>query len=154
MSENVIYKYTILTSWRNYGFNIINDTEKDIIVYLSNAIGKYKPIPYLKNWYGRYRDRVWSNTKKISLMYKEASSGDLFKIIDKEEITFLSKYNVWDQLERWYDENYIYNDTDNDLTISVTDYWIIDAPEDLEFIVKPWEFADCYQYTDIVKIVR
>ena len=53
-----------------------------------------------------------------------------------------------------YDENYLYNDTNNDLTISVTDYWIVNAPEDFQFVVKPWKFAHCYEYTDVVKIIK
>ena len=84
------------------------------------------------------------------------SSDDLFKIIDKKEITYLSKFKVWDEINLYqrHNENYLYNDTNNDLTISVTDYWVIDAPEDFQFVVKPWKFAHCYSATDIVKIIK
>jgi hypothetical protein len=89
-------------------------------------------------------------------LYKKASSKDLFKVIDKEKITYLSKFKVWDEIgmNQRYDENYLYNDTNNDLTISVTDYWIVNAPEDFQFTVKPWKLAHCYEYTDVVKIIK
>jgi hypothetical protein len=88
-------------------------------------------------------------------LYKKASSDDLFKVIDKKEITYLSKYKVWGEIKRWYNEKYLYNDTDNDLTISVTDsIYSIDAPDDYQFVVKPWKFAHCYEYTDVIKIIK
>ena len=159
IDKNVIYKYTIMT-WRNCSYEIINDIEKDVIVYEGIYWSeKYKAIPYLKEWY----DWRWLGGCTImewdvhfSIMYKEASSEDLFKIIDKKEITYLSKFKVWDELNirQRHNENYLYNDTNNDLTISVTDYWIVNAPEDFQFIVKPWKFAHCYDATDIVKIIK
>lgn len=159
IDENVIYKYTIMT-WRNCSYEIINDTEKDVIVYEGTYWSeKYSATPYLKEWYDW---RWWGGCTtldwdvRFSIMYKEALSDDLFKVIDEKEITYLSKFKVWDELnlKQRYNENYLYNDTNNDLTISVTDYWIVNAPEDFQFTVKPWKFAHCYEYTDIVKIIK
>lgn len=165
INENIIYKYTIMT-WQDCGLKIINDLWKDIIVYQNEEEalypGKfetYRSNIYLKDWYPWRR---WNSCttnkweKYYYLMYEEVSSDDLFKIIDRKEITYLSKFKVWDEisLNQRHNENYLYNDTNSDLTISVTDYWIVDAPEDFQFTVKPWKFAHCYEYTDIVKIIK
>ena len=165
IDENIIYKYTIMT-WQDCRLKIINDLWKDIIVYqneesalYSVKFETYKSNIYLKDWYAwvHANSCTINNWEKYYyLMYKEVSSDDLFKIIDKKEITYLSKFKVWDEINLYqrHNENYLYNDTNNDLTISVTDYWIIDAPEDYQFVVKPWKFAHCYSATDIVKIIK
>ncbi len=155
--ENVLYKIKI---WQICRLNIINDTEDDVIVYQGYYWeGRYDSIPYLKEWYAWSRDCIsvrWNSDDYYSILYKKASSKDLFKVIDKEKITYLSKFKVWDEIgmNQRYDENYLYNDTNNDLTISVTDYWIVNAPEDFQFTVKPWKLAHCYEYTDVVKIIK
>ena len=155
--ENVLYKIKI---WQICRLNIINDTEDDVIVYQGYYWeGRYNTTPYLKEWYAWSRDCIsvrWNSDDYYSILYKKASSKDLFKVIDKNEITYLSKFKVWDELnlKQRYNENYLYNDTNNDLTISVTDYWIVNAPEDFQFVVKSWKFAHCYEATDIVKIIK
>lgn len=154
--ENVLYKIKI---WQICRLNIINDTENDVIVYQGYYWeGEYETTPYLKEWYAWSRHCItvrWNSDDYYSILYKKASSKDLFKVIDKKEITYLSKFKVWEEMKRWYGENYLYNDTDNDITVSVTDsiYWI-DAPDDFQFVIKPWKFAHCYEYTDIVKIIK
>lgn len=155
--ENVLYKIKI---WQICRLNIINDTENDVIVYQGYYWeGGYDTTPYLKEWYTWSRDCIsirWNSDDYYSILYKKASSDDLFKVIDKKEITYLSKFKVWDELNmnQRHDEKYLYNDTNNDLTISVTDYWIVNAPEDFQFVVKPWKFAHCYEYTDVIKIIK
>lgn len=155
--ENVLYKIKI---WQICRLNIINDTENDVIVYQGYYWeGAYETTPYLKDGYAWSRGCVtvrWNSDDYYSILYKKASSKDLFKVIDKKELTYLSKFKVWDEinLNQRHNENYLYNDTDNDLTISVTDYWIVNAPEDFQFVIKPWKFAHCYEYTDIVKIIK
>ena len=165
IDENIIYKYTIMT-WQDCSLKIINDLWKDIIVYQNeesalypDKFETYRSNIYLKDWYAwaHVNSCTINNWEKYYyLMYEEVSSDDLFKIIDKKEITYLSKFKVWDEINLYqrHNENYLYNDTNNDLTVSVTDYWIVDAPEDFQFTVKPWKFAHCYESTDIVKIIK
>ena len=82
-------------------------------------------------------------------MYKKASESDLLKIMDDKSITFLSKYEIW-EIKRWYDENYLYNDTNRDITVLIQDRNF----DDMKTIIKPWKFMFCSRYVDNITILN
>ena len=160
LDEKIIYKFTIKKG-ENCGLEIINDLWKDVIVYQNKDSAfyhkgeTYSSEPYLKDGYAWRSQGCYGSQwdEYFFVMYEEATSEDLFKIIAEKEITYLSKFEIWEELERWYDEIYLYNDTESDLTILVTD-WRGDDKENLEFTLNPWKFAHCSRYADSVKIIE
>ena len=164
LEENVIYKYS-LPKWNYSDIEVVNDLWEDIIVYENMEDPRYKDKsikytakPYLKDGYTRgsrayYYHDGW---EVFYVMYKKASTEDLLKVIDKNEITFLSKYNVWDKIsekDRSYDENYLYNNTNKDLTVLITNE-IGSKAETMEVIVKSWKIVHCSEYADSVTILN
>lgn len=164
LKENIIYKYS-LPKWDYSDIEIINDLLEDIIVYENMATPynkdraiKYTANPYLKDWYTRGSRAYYYHDGKevLYVMYKKASTEDLLKIIDESEITFLSKYKIWDTIsekDRSYDENYLYNDTNDSLTVLITNE-IGNKVETMEVIIKPWKIVHCSEYADSVSILK
>ena len=62
----------------------------------------------------------YSSRESFSIMYKKISNDELLKLIEKDEIIYLSNYNNGDKLEYQF-EKYIYNDTEKDITINTKD---------------------------------
>ena len=169
LRENIIYKYT-LPKWNYSYIELVNDLWEDAIVYkgrertdIENPTIKYGATPYLKDWYKEdYTCKKWpcarvnADDEILYVLYKKASTEDLLKIINKGEITYLSKYNAWDKItakDRSYNENYLYNDTDNSLTVLITRYiWSEDEP--IEVTVKPWKIVHCSENVGSITILN
>lgn len=62
----------------------------------------------------------YSSGESFSIMYKKISNDELLKLIEEDEIIYLSDYNNGDKLEYQF-EKYIYNDTEKDITINTKD---------------------------------
>ena len=164
LKENIIYKYS-LPKWDYSDIEVVNDLWEDIIVYENREDSRYKDKtikyiakPYLKDWYTRGSRAYYYHDGRevLYVMYKKASTEDLLKIIDENEITFLSKYNVWDKIsekDRSYNENYLYNDTHKDLTVLISNE-IGSKVETMEVTIKPWKIIHCSEYADSVTILN
>ena len=163
LDENIIYEFP-RAKWNSYISKIVNDIWYDTIVYLNmeylykkDSKIKYTAEPYLNYWYPRLNSDSYAGYDWLvyKVLYKKATSEELLKIIDPKEITLLSKYKVWEKMDRWYDENYLYNDTNNTLTVFISDEvalsrWI----DDMEINVGPWKLVDCSNYVDSVVITN
>ena len=62
----------------------------------------------------------YSSGESFSIMYKKISNDELLKLIEKDEIIYLSNYNNGDKLKYQF-EKYIYNDTEKDIIINTKD---------------------------------
>lgn len=61
-----------------------------------------------------------TNTKSLKLLYKEISNTDILNTTDENKIIYLSRYNDNDVIKP-NQEEYIYNDTNSDITIEIKD---------------------------------
>ena len=124
--ENEIYKYVATETTQFPKIN--NDIEKNCIIYIKESNG-FSDNSYEKklNMY----DNIKGNTVSISyneykeddfftIMYKTAETEEILKLIEDDEIIHLSKFNSGDKLEYKF-EDYIYNDTDTDITLKIED---------------------------------
>ena len=147
LKENVIYEYTI-PKWSYCEANVINDLWTDCIIYEKDGeyskdddgTISYSRTPMLEllypRWYpGQRWGCSWTDWHKYYILYKKASIEDLFKTIPSYKILNLDKYEIWDKLTRNtgrdYDKEYLYNNTDENLTFFITsfvpkDRWIDD----------------------------
>lgn len=167
LKENIIYKYDKkywwdCDSWSICSPKVVNDLWENVILYENfdkSWDKKTKPKIYKISSivYNIYPSRNYQNYYENStidwntyyVMYKKASESDLLKIMDDKSITFLSKYEIW-EIKRWYDENYLYNDTNRDITVLIQDRNF----DDMKTIIKPWKFMFCSRYVDNVTILN
>ena len=61
-----------------------------------------------------------TNTKSLKLLYKEISNTDILNTTDENKIIYLNRYNDNDVIKP-NQEEYIYNDTNSDITIEIKD---------------------------------
>lgn len=167
LKENIIYKYDKkywwdCDSWSICSPKVVNDLWENVILYENfdkSWDKKTKPKIYKISSivYNIYPSRNYQNYYENStidwntyyVMYKKANESDLLKIMDDKSITFLSKYEIW-EIKRWYDENYLYNDTNRDITVLIQDRNF----DDMKTIIKPWKFMFCSRYVDNVTILN
>lgn len=123
LKENEIYKYTANSTTQFP--EIENDVEKNCIIYIkqkfeenyNKEINMFKKISSLSISvsYNEYNPG-----ETFYIMYKSANTSELLDLIEEDDIIYLSKYNDGDQLQYKF-EDYIYNDTDKDITVNVKD---------------------------------
>lgn len=121
LKENEIYKYTA-TSIIQFP-KIENDIGKNCIIYIKEwhdetydkEINMYKVISSsaISASFNEY-----NSGDSFNIMYKKVENDELLKLISKDEIIYLSNYNNGDELEYQF-EKYIYNDTENNITINI-----------------------------------
>jgi len=183
LKENVIYKFSKKwNNWTSWSYpEVVNDLWLDVVVYenidyeythVENWVSSNRPKIYRKspivyekypfsdvqNYYG-HSTVDWST---YYIMYKKVDKSELLWTIGESGITFLSKYKVWDVINSrdrwswWIYEEYLYNDTDDDVTVFITDEiakerdWI----KDMKITVKPWKFVFCSSFVDSITIVN
>lgn len=124
--ENQIYKFT--AKEKSQFPKIKNDLKKNCIVYLKECVKEYDSKVYEKNIYtGK---QLSSNVPSISIheynlgdsfniSYRIVENEELLKMISKNEIIYLDNYKTGDKLNYNNFEKYIYNNTQNDITIRV-----------------------------------
>lgn len=167
LKENIIYKYTI-PKWSYCEPKIINDLWTDCIVYkkeewTSNAI-QYKsiPAPVLNypwasplHWYCTMGGDDWG----FYITYKKASVEELLNI-SKNKVLNLSQFKRWEKIDREHwrtsDIDYLYNDTNDDITLFISNWhsnreWL----EDMIITVPPKQLIFCsYSVSDITLIKK
>ena len=121
LKENGIYKYTA-TSTIQFP-EIENDIGKNCIIYIKEwhddtykkQISMYKNISSsaLSASFNEY-----NSGDAFCIMYKKVENDELLKLIPKDDIIYLSNYKNGDKLEYEF-EKYIYNDTENNITINI-----------------------------------
>lgn len=122
LKENEIYKYTA-TSTVQFP-KIINDIGNNCIIYIKESdddtynkeINMYKEVSTSTNSIS-ISFNEYNSGDAFNIMYTEIENDELLKIISKDEIIYLSNYNNGDELKYEF-EKYIYNDTENDITIN------------------------------------
>lgn len=121
LKENEIYKYTASATVQFP--KIKNDVGENCIIYIK----QWHDETYEKeiNMYNEISGTTISESfneyeagDTFYIMYKKASTEELLKLIEQDKIIYLSKYNDGDTLEYQFEE-YIYNDTQNDITINI-----------------------------------
>lgn len=124
--ENQIYKFT--AKEKSQFPKIKNDLKKNCIVYLKECVKEYDSKVYEKNIYtGK---QLSSNVPSISIheynlgdsfniSYRIVENEELLKMISKNKIIYLDNYKTGDKLKYNNFEKYIYNNTQNDITIRV-----------------------------------
>lgn len=123
LNENNIYKYTAIDTVQFP--EIENDIEKNCIIYIKEKddstyeknIDMYKKISggSLSLSFNEY-----NSGETFKIMYKTVENEELLKLIKEDEIIYLSQYNDGDALKYGF-ENYIYNNTENNITINIKD---------------------------------
>lgn len=121
LKENEVYKYTASATVQFP--KIKNDVGENCIIYIK----QWHDETYKKevNMYNEISGTTISGSfneykagDTFYIMYKKASTKELLKLIEQDKIVYLSKYNDGDTLEYQFEE-YIYNDTQNDITINI-----------------------------------
>lgn len=177
LKENVIYKFSKKwNNWTSWSYpKVVNDLWVDVVVYenidyehkhVENWVSSNRPRIYKKSAivYDKYpysdEQNYYSNStvdrSTYYIMYKKANKSDLLKALNDEGITYLSKYEIWEEIKRWYDENYLYNDTNKSITVFITDEIAKerDNIEDMKTTIKPWNFIFCSEYVDSITIIN
>lgn len=128
ITPNTIYKYTATSTVQIP--KITNDTGKDCVVYTKetkeggwNDESYEKEVYLLNNIEGNAASFVYNEFiagESLNIMYKEATTNELLSIIDSDEIIRLNGYKSGQSLQYGF-EDYIYNDTANDITLITKD---------------------------------
>lgn len=121
LKEYEVYKYTASATVQFP--KIINDVGENCIIYIKQWYDEtYKKEPNMYNNIsstaisGSFNEYKAGDT--FYIMYKKASTEELLKLIEHDKIIYLSKYNDGDTLDYKF-KDYIYNDTQNDITVNV-----------------------------------
>lgn len=120
LNENVIYKYTASSTTQFP--EIENDIGKNCIIYIKEKDNKTyeKKINMFKQISGNevsFSFNEYDSGESFCIMYKSLKNSELLDLIEKDEIIYLSKYKDGDKLKYQF-EQYIYNDTDKDITVN------------------------------------
>ena len=123
LNENEIYKYIADTTTQFP--EIENDTENNCLIYIKGRLdNEYKKEINMYNNISstalHFSFDEYSSGESFSIMYKKISNDELLKLIEKDEIIYLSNYNNGDKLKYQF-EKYIYNDTEKDIIINTKD---------------------------------
>lgn len=137
INENVIYKYTASSSTQFP--EIENDLGKNCIIYIKQQDDDtYKSeIKMSKNISGEEKSisiNKYNSGESFCIMYKTLKKSELLKLVEKNEIIYLSKYENGDKLEFDF-ENYIYNDTDKNIIVNIKDK-VFDVEKSKSFLIK------------------
>lgn len=124
LKENEIYKYTATTKVSSPP-NIVNDIKSNCIIYIKDKDDdKYeKEINMYNSVSGNSISLSYNEFEKgdtYSVMYKKATDAELLKMIDKDDVIYLSKFVNSTALSYSF-EKYIYNDTKNSIVLQVKD---------------------------------
>ena len=123
LKENEIYKYTA-TSTIQFP-KIENDIGKNCIIYIKEKDDKIyeKEINMYKEISGgsiSFSFNEYNSGESFCIMYKKLENDELLKIIENDDIIYLSNYSDGDKLEYQF-EKYIYNNTEKDIIINIKD---------------------------------
>lgn len=120
LTEEKIYRYTAET---NTSFpNIVNDTNKNLIIYLKELDAGYQQKVLLKKTIGTRSASLSTNSYQVgdafNIFYKEATNEDLLGRIDASKMIKLSSYAEGTSLS-YSGIEYIYNDTSKDIVLTI-----------------------------------
>ncbi len=120
INENAIYKYTA-TSTTQFP-KIENDIGKNCIIYIKqkNDDTYDRKINMSKSILGdgiSFSFNEYNEGESFCFMYQTLENSELLKLVEKDEIIYLSKYKDGDKLEYQF-EKYIYNDTDKNIIVN------------------------------------
>ena len=123
LKQNEIYKYTANSTIQFPNFE--NDTGKNCIVYIKQKdnntyekkINMYKKVPSSSV---SISFNEYNSGESFNVMYKEIGNEELIKLVEEDEIIYLSNYKNGDKL-KYNLVYYIYNDTEKDITINTKD---------------------------------
>lgn len=122
IDENVIYRYTA-TSTTQFP-SIINDTGKNVLVYLKERDGTYDqdvyPMKTLESQAISASDNEYLKDEAFNIYYKPISNTELLNFVSQTDVIKLSSYNNGDELNYQF-EKYIYNDTNKDIVLTIKD---------------------------------
>ena len=140
LEANTIYSYTAKETVQFPG--VENDTGKNCLVYIKGKNDdKYKKEIYMgktleeSNLWFSYNEYNSGDTYRI--MYKEVTTEELLNNINTEDIVYLSKFQNGAKLTYKF-EDYIYNDTDKDITLSVANEFFGEVQEE-KIVIKSGE---------------
>lgn len=121
ISQNVIYRYTA-TGTVQFP-EIINDTGKNVLVYLKEKDGGYDsevyPMKTIESNALSASDNEYLSGEAFNIYYKEITNTEFLNKVDASDVIKLSSYSDGDELSYQF-EKYIYNDTTADITLTVT----------------------------------
>lgn len=121
LTENEVYKYTATATVQFP--KIENDVGENCVIYIKqwHEDTYKKEVKMYKKIEGTSISASFNEYKAgdaFYIMYRKASTNEILKMIEQDKIIYLSKYNDGDALEYQFEE-YIYNDTENDIDINI-----------------------------------
>ena len=167
LKENEIYQYTVQEG--DYITpKFINDLNKTAILYKKSDFLDSDSLKYDSEIIFAGKSQGWwmwytSKEYKYNIYYKLASTEEVLQEIWEDDIIYLSKYNVWEEISfRWEEieqENwgvlriwsmgdYMYNDTDKPLTVKILDEHFGELKEHDITEIQPWEIYERYWSAD------
>lgn len=121
ISPNVIYRYTA-TGTVQFP-EIVNDTGKNVLVYLKEKDGGYDsevyPMKTIESTALSASDNEYASGEAFNIYYKEINNTEFLNKVDASDVIKLSAYSDGDALSYQF-EKYIYNDTSSDIILTVT----------------------------------
>jgi len=167
LKEGEIYQYTI-KAWNYISPKFTNDLSKTVIFYKQDDIIDTNSLQFDSDvllegeseggWYG-----ISSSEHTYSIYYKIAVIEDILKKIWDDDIIYLSKFNTWEEISfRWEEQiqenwgvfrvwalgDYMYNDTEEILTIKILDEHFGEIEEHDTVQIQPWELYKRYWAAD------
>ena len=123
LKENEIYKYTAGSTLEFP--EIQNDTGKNCMIYLKEwyddtyeqEINMYDSISSASI---TFSSNEYNLGDTFYIMYREIKTDELLKRIEEDDIIYLSNYKDGEKLEYSF-EKYIYNNTQNNITVNIVD---------------------------------
>lgn len=143
--ENVIYRFNIP---HEESVRIDFDLDSNFIFYYKskwwNFEYHYKTGIYLKKYLDdRYDHKTEKNTwtdesiiEEYSIMYKKLSDDKLFELIDDKDIYRITSIDHGMEIDRGF-EDYILNDTSEDITVLMEKLWWLSLRWDESQIIEP-----------------
>lgn len=124
LKETEIYKYTATENVTSPP-KIVNDIKTNCVVYIKDKdddkyerkINMYNKVPGVTTGF------VYNEFEKgdtYNIIYKKVTDAELVKMIDKDDVIYLSKFVNSTELSYRF-EDYIYNDTKNDIVLQLKD---------------------------------
>ena len=118
LNENVIYRYAATAT--THFPTIVNDTGKNLIIYLKEKDGLYaQSISTAYNIEGLTASGGYNEYlagEAFNIYFKAATNQDILDRVNESDIILLSAFNDGDALNH-QNQKYIYNDTENDIVL-------------------------------------
>ena len=163
LNESVIYCYKPAEEEIVNYPTIINDLEEEVILYTKHVgcdllYGAYAcPAQCLPEGKSDFISIMFGPEEDYRIMWEHASHDEIMKLVDGElPVSKLQEYGIMScEMEYYEPFQYIHNDTDEVVSISVTKNYVDEGePEQLVVTLQPEELVCCNSFNNTFTIEK